>query len=83
VRTVGAIGMSDYIKLNQSNSNHNVAELNRTFITTVMSVQLIMKEHSSKLRVSGRHTQKGENSLLLNDKILFAKETIGRVSGKS
>jgi len=68
--TVGALGMSDYIKLNQSNSNHKVAELNRTFITTVTSVQLIMKEHSSKLQVSGRgrHTQKGENSRLLNDK---------------
>ena len=58
MRTVGAIGMSDYIKLNQSNRNHKVAELSRTVITTVTSVQLIMKEHSSKLQVSGRHTQK-------------------------
>jgi len=64
--------MSDYIKLNQSNSNHKVAELNRTFITTVTCVQLIMKEHSSKLQVSGRHK-----------KFLFAKETTGRVSGES
>jgi predicted amino acid racemase len=59
--TVGAIEMSDYIQLNKSNSNHKVAELNRTSITTVASVQLIRKEHSFKLQVSGRQ-KRGENS---------------------
>jgi len=53
--------MSDYIQLNKSNSNHKVAELNRTSITTVASVQLIRKEHSFKLQVSGRQ-KRGENS---------------------
>jgi hypothetical protein len=43
--TVGAVGMSDYTKLNQNSSNHKVAELNRTLIITLTSVQLIMKEH--------------------------------------
>lgn len=36
--------MSDYTKLNQNSSNHKVAELNRTLIITLTSVQLIMKE---------------------------------------